>query len=423
MTYTNARKYLTAHSGIRSSPERMKLLCRYVDDRIRRQKCVHIAGGSGKSSCAFMISSVLKTAGIRTGTFLRTPTADIRDAVLIDGQPVSCDDLALYIGQVAAAAKAMTADIITARNGCADDGISTREKITKNLLDGKISPEPSEDEILCAAALLGFYKNSCGVTVLECGDSRTDPTGVIEPPAVALICGSNLTPEQLRTGVGIVRRGTREVISSATPGEAYSTVLNTCVRAGSRLTVPARAEVKLISRNLGGREFEYRGRTYALPCCAEYQTRNALSAIETIYALRRAGTEISGEDITAGLKRAKLPLRFELISLSPFIVADCPTTERRADAFCSSLAELSEYVGSDTVLVCPPNGDFVINGQILLQHGIHVTDTLRPASEKDLKLTASVAANLTSSQSMLILGDAQFAERVTYSVRKHLGIG
>lgn len=420
MTYVNARKYLAAHRGIRSSPERMKLLCRYIDDRIRHRKCVHIAGGSGKTSCALMLTSVLDASGLNTGVFTRPISGEERESVSVGGCTLSCTEFALCTEKVSKAAKAMTADILAARS---DPLTQSSLKITKNLLEGKISPEPSYDELLCAVALVCFAESRCDVMILECGDSRADPTGVIEPPAVSVICGSTPTQEQLRTGIGIIRRGTREVVSSVSPGDAYSAVLNACVRAGSRLTVPARAELTLLRHSLGGRDFEYRGKKYHIPLCPEYQAQNSLTAIEAAYALRRTGVSIGGDSVVFGLAGAKIPLRFELISLSPFIVADCPASESDAAAFCESLKELSDRFGKDAFLVTPKSEASPVGAKILAEHGITVRNVLHPSTDRDMRETARVAAALSDNESMLILGDPSFVGRVTYSIRKHLGIG
>ncbi len=420
MTYVNARKYLSAHRGIQPSPERMKLLCRYIDDRIRHKKCVHIAGGSGKTSCALMLASILDTSGLKTGVFTRPAAGEERSSIAVGGTALSCTDFALCTDRVSKAAKAMTADILAAKSNTLTQSAS---KITKNLLEGKISPEPSYDELLCAVALVCFAEARCDVMILECGDSRADPTGVIEPPAVSVICGSTLTQEQLRTGIGIIRRGTREVVSSVSPGEAYSAVLNSCVKAGSRLTVPARAELTLLHRNLGGRDFEYRGKEYHLPLCPEYQAQNALTAIEAAYALRRTGVSIDGDSVVRGLAKAKVPLRFELISLSPFIAADCPASGTDAAAFCESLGELSEYFGKDTVLVTPETEGSPVGAEMLALCGIKVRNVLHPSTDRDMRETAGTASALSAGESMLILGDPDFTGRVTYSIRKHLGIG
>lgn len=54
----------------------------------RKIPAVHVAGTNGKGSvCAFM-TSVLKKAGFRTGTFISPHLVEIRERFLINGEPV-----------------------------------------------------------------------------------------------------------------------------------------------------------------------------------------------------------------------------------------------------------------------------------------------------------------------------------------------
>jgi len=237
MTYVNAVKYINAHSDGTPSPERMRLLCRYLSDPQRQLKVVHIAGGSGKTSCAQMLSTVLCECGYNIGVLTTSFVREPREMLSIGNKFISHNDFAKYIEAVASAAAKMKNDIISATKSTVDGSVeydttlSQHPKITKNLLDGKISPDPTKSEIICAAALLAFKEKDCQISVLECGESRADPTGIIDPPLVSLVCGTVLSEEQLRTGVGIIRRGTREVVTSAV-GEGYNAVLDACARVG-----------------------------------------------------------------------------------------------------------------------------------------------------------------------------------------------
>ena len=53
----------------------------------RKIPAIHVAGTNGKGSvCAFM-TSVLKKAGLRTGTFISPHLVEIRERFLINGEP------------------------------------------------------------------------------------------------------------------------------------------------------------------------------------------------------------------------------------------------------------------------------------------------------------------------------------------------
>lgn len=426
MTYVNAVKYIKSHSDGVPSPERMRLLCHYLDDPQRQLRFVHIAGGSGKTCCTQMLTAILKETGHSVGAFTSQFVKEHREMITIDQAPLTHEIFASCTEKVALAAAKMQNDIQNAANEQGEEvspeqsqNQPKRPKITKNLLEGKISPSPTASEILCAVAFLAFKKSRCNLALLECGDSRADPTGIIDPPLVAVICGSSFTEEQLRTGAGIIRRGTREVVSSAPAGEAYSTILDACVRTGSRLTVPAHGELNQISMGLSGRKFEYRGKKYSVPYCAEYQLLNALTAIETVYSLRRAGVPLHSADVARGIEKARVPLKFEVFSAFPAIILDCPSTDVNAHVFCESLASISPYIAKNIILVTPDES-FCVNGSLLGEHGFSVKTQLCPVSEADEKLVAKKASTLNNDEIMLILGPPDFCGRQKNTISKTL---
>ena len=64
-----------------------------------------------------------------------------------------------------------------------------------------------------------------------------------------------------------------------------------------------------------------------------------------------------------------------------------------------------------------------VSEDMLSECGIAIKKILHPITEKDMRETAIAAASLSENESMLILGDIGFTGRLTYSIRKHLGIG
>ena len=185
MTYVNSVKYINAHSiDVSPSPERMRLLCHYLDNPQRQLKCVHIAGGSGKTCCTQMLSVILKESGYSVGAFTSPFVKEHREMITIDQAPISHELFALCAEKVANAAAKMEADILNAANEPSNDEGSdeqattppTHPKITKNLLEGKIAPSPVAAEILCAIAFLAFKKNRCNLVLLECGAAARSVT-------------------------------------------------------------------------------------------------------------------------------------------------------------------------------------------------------------------------------------------------------
>ncbi len=416
MTYINAVKFLNSRVDGVPSPERMRLLCRYLGDPQRQLRFVHLAGGAGKTSTAIMLSVILGESGYNIGRLSTSMVREPRELISVKNSPLMHNEFAKYISEVNTAAATMKSDIVNASSLDApaepDEEVlqSKKPKITKNLLEGRISPDPVYSELICAAAFLAFRDKGCNIALLECGESRADPTGIIDPPLVSVVCGSSFTEDQLRTGVGIIRRGTHEVVSSAPAGEAYNAILDACVRTGARLTVPARGELKLVRSGLGSRSFEYRGKDYSVPFCAEYQLRNALAAIETVYALRRTGIALHSADVARGISLARIPLRFEVFSASPAVIID--TAE--ISSLCESLTAIKSLIGHKLVLIS--ENDMTLPHECFTDLGFEVAERFIPETRADDRRVAERMTKLSADETMLILGPISFTGRVKDAV-------
>lgn len=412
MTYINAVKYINAHTGV-PSPERMRLLCRYLGDPQRGMKFVHIVGGRGKTSASIMLSSVLTEASFTVGQLVSNHVFEHRERICIGQAPLSHNDFAKCVHSVSLAAAKMISDIeLACSETSADDTLipesAIQHKITKNLLEGKISPEPTADEIICAAALVAFRDRGCHISILECGDSRADPTGVIEPPLVSFICGGSLDGEQLRTACGTIRRGTREVVCSAIGKEAYNTISGACSKTGSRMTVPAHGELSLRESGLGGKVFDYRGKTYSVPFCAEYHISNALATIETVYALRRTGMPLHSADVARGIAKARIPLRFDFISIAPSIIIDSAKTAADIAAVCDSLSKVRELLGDRIIKLVPEDFDTSVCDGAFEAVGFIEAETVRLGQKAIFKKLSVLVSALTENDVLIVLGSPEF---------------
>ena len=79
-------------SGMVMGLDSIKELLRRLDDPEKQLKYVHIAGTNGKGSILAYISTVLKTAGYKTGRFFSPHIAIPREKIQINGRPISKKD-------------------------------------------------------------------------------------------------------------------------------------------------------------------------------------------------------------------------------------------------------------------------------------------------------------------------------------------
>jgi dihydrofolate synthase/folylpolyglutamate synthase len=66
---------------------------------------IHIAGSKGKGSVAAMCASILQAAGLRTGLYTSPHLCRFPERVQVDGEPVTAEEFAAGVEEVAAAAR------------------------------------------------------------------------------------------------------------------------------------------------------------------------------------------------------------------------------------------------------------------------------------------------------------------------------
>ena len=89
--------------------DRMRALLRRLGDPHERVRSVHVAGTKGKGSTSALLASVLRAAGYRTGLFTSPHLSDISERVQVDGVPITHDEIAARMGEVAAAVRELDA--------------------------------------------------------------------------------------------------------------------------------------------------------------------------------------------------------------------------------------------------------------------------------------------------------------------------
>jgi folylpolyglutamate synthase/dihydropteroate synthase len=162
-------------------------------------------------------------------------------------------------------------------------------------------------------------------------------------------------------------------------------------------------------------------------------------AIETAEMLMRCGYDISRENIKNGLAVVKAPGKFEVISLSPTIIADSTHSAVAIGTVCDSLAEFKEMVGT-RIRLCLPEGDLVsmfVDSLYERGYSIEKISVLANAERKEggdivtgaptvrhntAKLVAKDALDrLDSECTLLITGPVNFTRAIRHALLGILG--
>lgn len=156
-------------SGSDYGIERMRELLDLLGAPDRHLKFVHIAGTNGKGSVSAYLTSILKEAGYKVGTYNSPSVFCYNERWLINGQPLSDDDVAKYL---------------TAVRECIES-----EQILRNAF-GISEFKPTAFEIETAVAMLAFSTKSATCACLK-RDSEEDGT---QPTPLKTRCFQSLLP-------------------------------------------------------------------------------------------------------------------------------------------------------------------------------------------------------------------------------------
>lgn len=159
MFYQEAIDYIKniERSGSDYGIERMRELLDLLGAPDRHLKFVHIAGTNGKGSVSAYLTSILKEAGYKVGTYNSPSVFCYNERWLINGQPLSDDDVAKYL---------------TVVKECIQS-----EQILRQAFDiGEFKPTAFEQET--AVAMLAFSTRNVTYACLKRGweEGGTPPT-------------------------------------------------------------------------------------------------------------------------------------------------------------------------------------------------------------------------------------------------------
>lgn len=328
--FQNAVDYI--HSlvrfGWKPGLERFAVLCERLGNPQDKLKCVHVGGTNGKGSVTAMISSILKSAGYKVGSYYSPFVYNIRERVQLNGSLIIKSDftrLTEYIRPIAA-------------------------EIGETELD-----HPTEFEFKTALALVYYVEQDVDFAVLEVGlGGRLDATNIVNP-LVSVITNvtmdhmehlGNTIPEIAYEKAGIIKED-GHLITASMDEEALDVLVQTCHERNSLMwhvhpqrSNPCRYKISSIMTNqslkldaestpidtlncrlsLDGIRSKYEDIEIGMH--GDFQNVNASTAIGAIEALQCRGFAIPESVIREGLKTAYLPGRLEILHEKPYLLID-----------------------------------------------------------------------------------------------------
>lgn len=321
--------YLEEEVGFASRPglERIRLLCDKLGNPEKKLSVIHIAGTNGKGSAAAMLSSVLATAGYRTGTYTSPHLERYNERFLINGEEISDEDFCY--------------EITLAKQACEE-------------LKAEGKDVPTLFEIITGAAFHYFARQNVDVLVLEVGLGGTfDATNVVEKPLLSLIMSISIDHTEFlgsslegiaKEKAGIIKKNCPVVLYSQ--GQiVYNMVKTYACEKDAPFFCPNDAEISVSSQTLEGTVFSVNSRLAAyknisLPLLGNYQISNCVTVLAACTVLRRQGLSLPEQAVRKGLADARWAGRMEICGRKPLVILD---GAHNADGILRLAESLSVY--------------------------------------------------------------------------------
>lgn len=309
------------------SLSRIQAVMDLMGDPQRSVPVIQVAGTNGKGSTAIMIDALLRASGLRVGRFASPHLSDVRERIVIDGEPIS-EERFDEVWREFAPFVAM---------------------VDEQKLDGV---DLTFFEVITGMAYAAFADAPVDVAVVEVGlGGRWDATSVMEPK-VSVVCPIGLDHTHILGDTiaqvavekaGIIKEGSVAVLAGQDPAAAQ-VLLARAVDVG--------AEVKVEGPDFGllGRQVAVGGQLLRidtaggpvsdvfLPLFGEHMARNAALAVAAVEAFL-GGKPLAPEIITEGLGSVDAPARLELVKTSPAIVLDTAHNAQAARATIDAVTE------------------------------------------------------------------------------------
>jgi dihydrofolate synthase/folylpolyglutamate synthase len=266
--------------GIKFGLDSIRAMLARLGSPQQAYRSIHIAGTNGKGSVTAMVDTVLRQAGHRSARYTSPHLVDLSERFVVDGRPVSADEMRRSAGDV-------------------------RDVIEAMVAEGTLSAKPTFFEATTAMAFDLFRNARVEFAVIEVGlGGRLDSTNVIEPVVTAITSidfdhqqylGNSLAAIAAEKA-GIIKAGVPVVVGDMAP-EAYDVIARVARERSAELIRSSESQ-----RDYGPIRLGLRG---------EHQAANARVALRVLETLERAGVKIGSDAIRDGLANVTWPGRLD----------------------------------------------------------------------------------------------------------------
>ena len=341
MNYTESLAYLDSLGkfGIKLGMERIEGLLRELGNPEQKIKTVHVTGTNGKGSVTSMITNILLAANLKVGKFTSPHLVKYNERINLNGKDISDEDFATVV-----------------KKG--------------------VCEQPTQFEILTAAAFLYFYLQKVDYAVIEVGmGGLWDSTNVITPVVSVITnvaldhtdrCGKTLERIAMQKA-GIIKEKV-PLVTAAEGNEALGPIVSLAMFKEAPVYLYGKAfhgtEVK---SSMEGQTFtlhagDFYHSDYEIKLPGEHQIKNTSVAIVAAKLVSKQDDRINELALHVGVANTVWPGRLERIHKNPDIILDGAHNPDGAKALRNALDKY--YPGKQVQFVFGMMGDKDMSGVI-----------------------------------------------------------
>lgn len=284
------KKLFSLHSrGIKYNLDRIRKALDFIGNPQNSYPSIHVAGTNGKGSTCAFIESILRTAGYKTGLFTSPHIVDFKERFRVNGNLVEEEEWIEVYREV-------------------------------GYLVDSFNLTFFEATMLIATEL--FKRQKVEIAVFETGmGGRLDATNILKP-VVSVITPiamdhmeylGNTIEKIAREKLGIVKEKVPLIMALPNKKSVGKIAEEICIEKACPCFFVDQKKATLVSDDLSGLFFVYKGDNYKTSVIGKHQLINALLAIE---AIKKSGLNLKQEIIQKGIHQMNLSGRFQVVSLN-----------------------------------------------------------------------------------------------------------
>ncbi len=339
MNYNETLDYLEnlGKFGIQLGMERIECLLKKLGNPERKIKTIHVTGTNGKGSVTSMITGILLAANLKAGKFISPHLLKYNERISVSGQDIGDDDFAAIMTSVKEAAD--------------------------NIVENGLCGQPTQFEVLTAAAFLYFHLCNVDYAVIEVGlGGLWDSTNVITPLVSVITnvaldhtdrCGATVSSIAMQKA-GIIKEKV-PLVTAAEGDEALGPIVSMAMFKEAPVYLYGKAFYGTeVESTIDGQTFilhagDFYNSEYTIRLPGAHQIKNASLAIVAAKLLSKQDARVDETALHTGIANTLWAGRLERICRTPDVILDGAHNPDGAVALRNALDKY--YPGQSIVFV------------------------------------------------------------------------